>query len=215
MTSIQSKEQTVSHTVPQTVGDQTAAPPRTLTCIISTQLRPEDRQALLDLFDRSSPQTRHQRFHHALSTFPQRYLDEILAGRQLAVVARDTCHPDSYGKVFGLASAAPTNDDEAELAVWVDDAWQRRGLGSLLVGAILRRLAQAGTAVAIGFIQPDNIAARRLVRKVTPGAAFHTEDGMIVVRIPLTQVEPGTDDLNQVELSPRGSAHRRSGETGR
>jgi hypothetical protein len=58
-------------------------------------------------------------------------------------------------------------------------------VGGLLVRGILRRLAQAGTAVAIGFMQPDNVAIRRLVRKVAPEASFRTEDGMIVVRIPL------------------------------
>jgi GNAT superfamily N-acetyltransferase len=178
-------DEAVPYRLPQTPADRTAVPPQTLTCVISSQLRPDDRQALLDLFDRSSPQTRHQRFHHGLSVFPQRYLDDIVSGRQLALVARDTCHPDSYGKVFGLASAAPTGNGEAEFAVWVDDAWQGRGLGTLLARSILQRLAQAGTAAAIGFMQPDNVAIRRLVRKVAPESSFRTEDDMIVVRIPL------------------------------
>jgi GNAT superfamily N-acetyltransferase len=185
MTHAHSVQEPAAYTLPQTVHDRTAAPPRTLTCIISSQLQPDDRQALLDLFDRSSQRTRHQRFHHALAVFPQRYLDDILTGRQLAIVARDTCNPDSYGKVFGLASAAPTNEEEAEFAVWVDDAWQGRGVGGLLVRAILRRLAQVGTLVAVGFMQPDNIAVRRLLCKVAPQATFRTEDGMVIVRIPL------------------------------
>jgi GNAT superfamily N-acetyltransferase len=156
-----------------------------LTCVLSSQVQPGDRQALLDLFDRSSLDTRLRRFHHALSVFPRRYLDDILTGRQLAVVARDVCHPDSYGKVFGLASAAPTGSGEAEFAVWVDDAWQGRGLGTLLVRAILRALTQAGTAVAIGFIQADNVPVQRLIRRVAPEASFRAEDGIVIVRIPL------------------------------
>jgi GNAT superfamily N-acetyltransferase len=192
MTQTRSADETVACTLPQTAADRTAAPPRTLTCVISDQLRPDDRQALLDLFDRSSPQSRQERFHYALSVFPQRYLDEILAGRQLAVVARDTCHPDSYDKVFGLASAAPAGDGEAEFAVWIDDAWRGRGVGSLLVCTILRRLAERGTAHAIGYMEPDNIAIRRLVSKVAPQATTRSEEGMIVVRIPLAG-RPGRD----------------------
>lgn len=66
----------------------TAAPPAK-PCVISGEVGPADRQALLDLFGRSSADTRRSRFHQALSVFPQRYLDEILTGRQLALVARD------------------------------------------------------------------------------------------------------------------------------
>jgi GNAT superfamily N-acetyltransferase len=87
--------------------------------------------------------------------------------------------------VFGLASAAPTGSGEAEFAVWVDDAWQGRGLGTLLVRAILRALTQAGTAVAIGFIQADNVPVQRLIRRVAPEASFRAEDGIVIVRIPL------------------------------
>ena len=83
-----------SHLLVQTATDRAATPPQQLTCVISADLRPGDRQALLELFDRSSPETRRERFHGSLSVFPQRYLDDILTGAhgQLALVARDTCH---------------------------------------------------------------------------------------------------------------------------
>jgi GNAT superfamily N-acetyltransferase len=77
-------------------------------------------------------------------SFPSRHLDDILTGAhgELALVARDTCRRQNYGKVFGLASAAPIRPDSAEFAVWVDDAWQGHGVGALLVRAILNLLAQ-------------------------------------------------------------------------
>ena len=131
-------------TLPLQVPTGRATPrPDGRTCVISSEIGPEDRQALLDLFARSSPETRRDRFHHALSVFPQLYLDEIVSGKHLAVAARDTCHEESYGKVFGLASAAPVAVGIAEFAVWVEDAWQGRGVGSLLTRAILRLLTRA------------------------------------------------------------------------
>jgi GNAT superfamily N-acetyltransferase len=161
-------------------------PPDARTCIISSE-------ALLDLFARSSPETRRDRFHHALSVFPQLYLDEIVSGKQLAVAARDTCHEESYGKVFGLASAAPVAAGIAEFAVWVEDAWQGHGVGTLLTRAILRVLAKQHISTAIGIMEPDNFAIRRLVNRIAPDATTRSEDGMIIVSVPLTDLAAGPD----------------------
>lgn len=155
------------------------------TCVISSEIGIADRQAVLDLFTRSSPDTRRERFHGALSVLPQRYLEEILGGRQLAVVARDTCHEESRDTVFGLASAAPFGPGIAEFAVWVEDAYQGRGVGGLLVRAILQLLAEHGICTAIGIMEADNLAIRRLVSRVAPDAATRAEDGTIIVSIPL------------------------------
>ena len=169
-----------------------AAPePDARTCIISCRIGPADRQAVLDLFARSSPETRRDRFHYALSVFPQFYLDQILGGSQLAVAARDTCHEESREKVFGLASAAPIADGTAEFAVWVEDAWQGRGVGGLLIREILRLLADHGISTAIGIMEPGNLAIRRLVSRIAPDATTRIEDGMIVVSVPLANLTAG------------------------
>lgn len=171
-------------TVPSPVSSrQATVAPAAKPCIISCEVGPTDRQALLDLFARSSADTRRSRFHSALSVFPQRYLDEILTGKQLALVARDTCQEENHGKVFGLASAARS--------------WHRRicRLGRRRpAGARGRHPARAGdpallvdrgTRAAIGIMEPDNLAIRRLFGRVAPGAVARFEDGMIVVSVPL------------------------------
>jgi len=162
-----------------------------LGCVTSTTLTSADRQALLRLFERSSPQTRRDRFHHALSVFPQTYLEDILAGRQLAIVARDVCHPDIYGEVVGLASAAPVPPQgTAEFAVWVDDAWQARGVGTLLTRAIFTELARRGLQTAVGIAEEGNIAVRRLIERVAPGFALRREEGVLMLAVPLHNWAP-------------------------
>ena len=181
-------------TLPLRVPAGRATPPADArTCIISSEIGAEDQQALLGLFARSSPETRRDRFHHALSVFPQLYLDEIVSGKQLAVAARDTCHEESYGKVFGLASAATVAAGVAEFAVWVEDAWQGRGVGTLLTRAILRLLARQHISTAIGIMEPDNLAIRRLVNRIAPGATTRSEDGMLIVTVPLTDLAAEPD----------------------
>jgi GNAT superfamily N-acetyltransferase len=177
-----------NHVLP-TPRDSERAAGAVFSCVISTQLHEQDRQALLDLFSRSSSQTRRDRFHHALSVFPQRYLEEILRGEQLSLVARDSCHPESYGVVIGLASAGRMTEEAAEVAVWVADAWQRRGVGGLLVREILTLLREQGYREAVGFVEPSNVAARRLIQGICPGATSEYDDDIIQVRVPLSTVQ--------------------------
>src|SRR5204863_9026043 len=83
--------------IPPTPRDSGAAAGPTLSCVISTQLHERDRQALIDLFTRSSLQTRRDRFHHALSVFPERYLEEIRSS------------PSDTWRRFGVESNCPSS----------------------------------------------------------------------------------------------------------
>jgi GNAT superfamily N-acetyltransferase len=167
-------------------GGRTAEPD--VACTVSAQVLPGDRQSLLNLFARSSARTRSSRFHHALSVFPERYLEEILSGRQLALVARDICHHETDGDVIGLSSAARISDSSAEVAVWVDDAWQRHGVGRLLLEKTLTRLAVQGYREAVGFIQPSNLAALRLVERCAD-AVVRPEGDVLRVSVPLVAAD--------------------------
>jgi GNAT superfamily N-acetyltransferase len=156
-----------------------------LVCVVTRELMPSDRQALLDLFTRSSPRTRRERFHVSLSVMPQRYLDDIISGRQTALTAREICDGANVGKIFGLASAATVRPGSVEFAVWVDDAWQRKGVGALLTRTLLGELSAQGVQTAIGYVEPDNHSVRRLIDRVAPCHTSRYDDGILVVEIPL------------------------------
>ena len=42
-------------------------------------------------------------------------------------------------------------------------------------------------------MEPDNLAIRRLVNRIAPGATTRSEDGMLIVTVPLTDLAAEPD----------------------
>lgn len=104
------------------------------------QVRPGDGAAILRMHDRCSPATRHARWLGPGSMFPTSYLRSLLAGgaEHIAVVAVSGDRPCG---VVGLASAAATSDGWRELGLLVEDAYQSRGVGMLMLTSLVGLLA--------------------------------------------------------------------------
>jgi GNAT superfamily N-acetyltransferase len=154
---------------------------------------PEDREALEDLFRRSTLETRYQRFHHMLRELPHAYLADLTCEPcpHLGVAAR-VREGDQAGCLVGLASAATADPDAAEVAVWVADDWQRCGVGFLLMRCLLELLGQARIRTAIALMTNDNGPAWRLLRAVAPDAAVRPVDSSTMeVSIPVAPQESG------------------------
>lgn len=94
------------------------------------------------------------------------------------------------GEMVGLAEFARMSPEatEAELAVTVVDAWQRRGIGTALVEAMLPRCLQAGIRVLTADLQLSNVAGRAAVvqwlRAGHPGQMIF-QDGFCHLTLPL------------------------------
>ena len=65
-----------------------------------------------------------------------------------------------------------------EVAVTVDDAWQRRGLGSLLLARVLARARENGYQVARGSVLAENRPSRALLRMA--GFRVRGRDGLLI-----------------------------------
>src|SRR5215210_2536528 len=104
-----------------------------------------DRERLADAFERMGSRTRYQRFLHPkprLSDAELDYFTDIdhrTHGALAAVDPRD-------GSFVGIARYATVDDDctTADLAFAVVDAWQGRGVGTMLVHALLPRAVSNG-----------------------------------------------------------------------
>lgn len=84
-----------------------------------------------------------------------------------------------------------------ESAFSVASSWRRKGIGTLLITALLEAAYEAGVHTVIVETGPQNVAMRELARKF--GADMHLEDSMSIGRIPvaegLRRAEEGVEKL--------------------
>lgn len=137
------------------------------------------REALRDLHERCSPETRRFRYFTANPTLPPRMFDRLCdrARGQSLVAGHD-------GQVVALASLMFTSDPGiAEIAFLVEDRWQGRGLGTHLARMILAQARDLGFAEVRATLLYDNMRMRRLL--ISLGATLaHTEDpGVMEARL--------------------------------
>jgi acetyltransferase len=103
--------------------------------VVLRPIRGEDETGLMDLHLRLSPESSYQRFFAAVRQLPPDWahtLAHVDYDRRMAVVA-----VDGDDRLIGVARYDhDPRTDEAEVAVVVEDRWQHRGLGGLLLRAL-------------------------------------------------------------------------------
>jgi RimJ/RimL family protein N-acetyltransferase len=125
-----------------------------------------DRERLADLFERMSRLSRYQRFLHPkthLSDAELDYFTDIDHRSHDALAAVDP----RDGSFAGVARYA-TLDDEgrtADLAFVVADEWHGRGVGTMLVEALVPRAHGNGVQRLIALTLSDNAPARALLKR--------------------------------------------------
>ena len=106
---------------------------------------PDDKRRLSDAFERSSPESRYRRFlspTNKLQSSQLRYLTEIDHHRHEGIQAVDPHTDDGVGVARFVRS--PEDPSLAEVAVAVDDEWQGRGLGTVLLHDLAARAREEG-----------------------------------------------------------------------
>ena len=119
---------------------------------------PDDKSVLRDGMARMSPQSRHYRFFSPVSELSDeqlRYFTELDFHDHFAFAAfcDDPEHPG-----IGVARYIRRRDepDSAEFAVAVVDDWQQRGIGPLLLGAVVLAAHHNGIKHVVGEVLRDN-----------------------------------------------------------
>lgn len=138
-------------------------------------LRPaaaDDLAAVRELHDRCSAGTLRRRYLAGGSPAEARLrrLLEPVGGVTLLAVA-------AGGRVVATASLL-AEGDLGEVAVLVEDSWQRRGLGTALLRRLRAHAERAGFAALIAHTAADNVAMLRTLRRLGHGPA--ERDGALV-----------------------------------
>jgi acetyltransferase len=109
-------------------------------------IRPADEPRLVELYERLSAVSAYQRFFTVMETLPPElahHFANVDYRRRLALVAEPPA--GEIPAVIAVARLEPTErPTTAELALVVEDAWQRIGLGAILLAQILQAGEQRG-----------------------------------------------------------------------
>lgn len=163
--------------------------PRTDTRAYVRVATPRDGEKLRGMFSRASSETIRLRFHLPYPVVPERTLALMV----------DVDHPDKESLVavvgdgiVGHAMYARLGDvREAEMAIIVEDGWQWRGVGRLLLSELAQKARLLGIETFIGDVLGEN---RRMLGLTTmfAGTRRTIEDGVYRVRMPLGEPDTTT-----------------------
>ena len=92
----------------------------------------------------------------------------------------------AQGEPIGIARLIrdPRRSHEAEIAFEVVDAWQRRGVGRLLLTALAERATDIGVRRVRALVLPANVAAFAVLRSVFPVRFARRDRAFIAAHVP-------------------------------
>lgn len=154
-------------------------------------LRRDEPDTLDILFAGLSPHSRYLRFHTPvprLTAAARRALLDVDQVDHIAVVAE--IDPDTPVGIARCVRTPARGGRGADVAVAVVDAWQGRGVGRILVEAIVERAVAAGISRLEARVLPGNVAALGLFRALLPTGTARFDDDALVLTAELVDAHP-------------------------
>lgn len=136
-------------------------------------VRPDDEPAVAKFVQGLSPSSRYFRFMMGMRELSgdalQRFTRPV-AGREGVLVVTPGV---SLARIVGVGQfVMESGGEDCEVALVIDDAWQRQGLGARLLSELSGYAARAGATRIHADVLADNHAMRRLAEKA--GYQAHT-----------------------------------------
>ncbi|MEU6179949.1 GNAT family N-acetyltransferase [Streptomyces coeruleorubidus] len=155
-----------------------------------------DLEAARAMHERCSDRTLKLRYHGPVGD-ADRYLNHLLSprfGRTLAVQT-------ASGRLVGLGHLL-WDGDETEVAVIVEDAWQRRGVGRELLGRLVAMAAEGGCRSVYAVTQASNTGMVAAMRGLGLPLDYQVEEGTLVITARLGETaSTGAGELGSASAS--------------
>lgn len=148
------------------------------------QGRHTDRDLLVRGFERLGPESRYRRFLTPMRDLGEkavRYMTELDHHDHEAMIALDEQGQEGIGDAFYVRDAG--RPDTAEVAVTVVDAWQGRGLGSLLLESISARARDEGIRTFTALMLARNGAMMHLFERLGPVRIVDRAAGAVEIEV--------------------------------
>ncbi|MEU0951408.1 GNAT family N-acetyltransferase [Streptomyces niveus] len=158
-----------------------------------------DVDAATAMHERCSARTLDLRYHGPVGD-ADRYLDHLLSPRHGRTLKVQT----ASGRLVALGHLL-WDGEETEVALIVEDAWQRRGIGSELLGRLVALAVEAGCASVYAVTQASNTGMVAAMRGLGLPLDYQIEGGTLVVTARLR----GTDERQTpaTDETPHATTH--------
>ncbi|MDH6221406.1 GNAT family N-acetyltransferase [Streptomyces pseudovenezuelae] len=134
-----------------------------------------DVEAAKEMHERCSARTLAMRYHGPVGD-ADRYLNHLLSPRYGRTLAVQT----ASGRIVGLGHLL-WDGDETEVALLVEDKWQRRGIGGELLERLVAMAGEAGCESVYAVTQASNTGMVAAMRGLGLPLDYQIEEGTLVV----------------------------------
>lgn len=155
-------------------------------------VRPIDHALLTSFIESLTPETFGLRFSHAPK--PEEASNELVPHvDQFALLAM------REEMVIGHALFTVSIPDKAELTVVVADAYQGKGLGTILLGQLTQAAIANGISEFEAYVTPENAPILQVVRELGFPTVLKSKPGLIHVTFPASLLPEALERFNQRE----------------
>jgi GNAT superfamily N-acetyltransferase len=165
--------------------------------VLIRPVSPGDEDGLREMLSRLSRETIHKRFHLPMPRVPEwalAYLTDVDHYDKESLVAL------VGDEIVGQAMYVRQEAREAEMAVVVEDRWQSRGIGKLLLSRLAEEAGRRGIESFTGTVLGENRGALRFFSSVLAKPKFKIKNSVYHLHLPLPDPERS--------LVPPGGARR-------